>query len=203
MESLHIIPVTLPVTHVQMPKGRLHNTVIHGRISPTTLDLYTLYGWDPTVKTGQNIMMEERLMFSYIWPIALIVLSNVVYQICSKSIPEEVNPFASLTATYLFGAVASSILFYVFEHGGNLIHEYQKMNWAPFMLGIVIIGLEAGWIYAYRAGWPVSTGFIVQSAFLAIALIFVGYLLYHEALTWNKLVGVCICIIGLIFINLK
>ena len=24
-------------------------------------------------------------MFSYIWPIALVVLSNVVYQICAKS----------------------------------------------------------------------------------------------------------------------
>ena len=26
-------------------------------------------------------------MFSYIWPIALVVLSNVVYQICAKSTP--------------------------------------------------------------------------------------------------------------------
>ncbi len=32
------------------------------------------------------------------------------------------------------------------------------------MLGIVIVGLETGWIYAYKAGWQVSTGFIVQSA---------------------------------------
>ena len=142
-------------------------------------------------------------MFSYIWPIALVVLSNVVYQICSKSIPEGMNPFASLTATYMVGAVASSILFYVFDHGGNLIHEYQKMNWAPIVLGIVIVGLEAGWIYAYRAGWQVSTGFIVHSAFLAIALIFVGHLLYHEAMTWTKLVGVVVCLIGLVFINLK
>ena len=77
------------------------------------------------------------------------------------------------------------------------------MNWAPLVLGIVIVGLEAGWIYAYKAGWQVSTGFIVQSAFLAVALIFVGYLLYHETITWNKLVGVGICLVGLVFINLK
>jgi drug/metabolite transporter (DMT)-like permease len=150
-----------------------------------------------------DIVMEESLMFSYVWPIALVVLSNVVYQICSKSIPEGMNPFASLTVTYLVGAVASSILFFVFDHGGNLIHEVQKMNWAPLALGIVIVGLEAGWIYAYRAGWQVSTGFIVHSAFLAVALILVGYMLYNEAVTWNKLVGVCFCIIGLAFINLK
>ena len=146
---------------------------------------------------------EEMPMFSFVWPIALVVLSNVVYQICAKSVPGEMNPFASLTVTYLVGAAASAILFFVLDHGGNLVHEYQKTNWAPFVLGIVIVGLEAGWLYAYKAGWQVSTGFIVQSAFLAVALIFVGYLLYHEAMTWNKLVGVGICLVGLIFINLK
>lgn len=33
---------------------------------------------------------------SYIWPMALVVTSNIVYQICAKSVPEEINPFASL-----------------------------------------------------------------------------------------------------------
>ena len=142
-------------------------------------------------------------MFSYVWPIALVVLSNTVYQICAKSVPNGMNPFASLTVTYLVGAVASGILFFALGTEGNLVKEYGKLNWAPFVLGIVIVGLEAGWIYAYKAGWQVSTGFIVQSAFLAAVLLLVGYFLYHEALTWNKLVGVAICLIGLVFINYK
>ena len=142
-------------------------------------------------------------MFSYVWPIALVVLSNVVYQICAKSVPEGMNPFASLTVTYLIGAIASAILYYVLGSEGNLIKEYSRLNWAPFLLGVVIVGLEAGWIYAYKAGWQVSTGFIVHSAFLAVVLLFVGYLFYHEALTWNKLVGVVICLAGLVLINYK
>lgn len=63
------------------------------------------------------------------------------------------------------------------------------------------MGLEAGFIYAYKAGWPVSTASIVQSAFLSVALIFVGALLYHEAVTPSKLIGVVICLIGLYFLN--
>ena len=141
-------------------------------------------------------------MFSYVWPIALVVAANTVYQICAKSVPEEINPFASLIVTYLVGAAASAILYFVLG-GGNLIREYGKLNWAPIVLGIVIIGLEAGWIYAYKAGWQVSTGFIVQSAFLAGVLLLVGYFLYHEALTWNKLLGVLLCLIGLVFINYR
>ena len=142
-------------------------------------------------------------MFSYIWPIVLVVVSNVVYQICAKSVPEEMNPFASLTITYLVGAAASAILFFLLGHGGSLVKEYGKLNWAPYVLGIVIVGLEAGWLFAYKAGWQVSTGFIVQSSFLAAVLLLVGYVLYHEALSWNKVVGVAICLIGLVFINYK
>ena len=134
---------------------------------------------------------------------ALLIVSNTVYQICAKSVPEGMNAFASLTVTYLVGAVASLILFFGLEKDGNLLREYQKMNWAPAVLGVVVVGLEVGWIYAYKAGWPVSTGFIVQSAFLAVALLAVGYFLYRETLTWNKIVGVVICLIGLGFINYK
>lgn len=142
-------------------------------------------------------------MISYIWPIALVVLSNTVYHICAKNSPEGVNPFATLSITYLVGAVVSTIIYFVTSRQTNLIREITKMNWAPFILGIVIVGLEAGWIFAYKAGWQVSIGSIVQSSFLAIMLIIVGTLFFHEAVTWNKLVGIAVCMVGLVIINLK
>lgn len=142
-------------------------------------------------------------MFSFIWPIALVVASNTLYQICAKSVPEDMNPFASIIVTYLVGAAVSAILYFALGSGGNLVREFCKLNWAPFVLGLAIVGLEAGWIYAYKAGWQISTGFIVQSSFLAMVLLLVGFFLYHEALTWNKLLGAAICLIGLIFINYK
>ena len=49
-------------------------------------------------------------MFSYIWPVALVVLSNVVYQVSAKSAPQGMDPLASLTVTYLVGAAASAAL---------------------------------------------------------------------------------------------
>ncbi len=142
-------------------------------------------------------------MFSVIWPIALVILSNMLYHICAKSVPQGIHPLASLTATYLTGAAASAVLYYVLSPHADLIKEYGRLNWAPFALGIAIVGLEGGWLYAYKAGWQVNTGFIVQSAFASVLLLFVGFFLYHEALTWNKLLGVAICLVGLVFIDLK
>lgn len=142
-------------------------------------------------------------MISYIWPLALVVLSNTIYQICAKSVSSEIHPLASLTVTYLIGALASVVLYFTLSPTRDLFLELKKINWATFALGIAIVGLEAGWIYAFKAGWQVSVGFIVQSAFLAVVLLIVGYFLYHEPLTWNKVIGVVICLIGLGVIRYK
>ena len=140
-------------------------------------------------------------MFSYIWPIGLVVLSNVVYQICAKSTPQDIDPFASLTVTYAVSAAASAVFYHALNRNGHLFREYAHLNWSPFVLGIVIIGLEVGFIYAYKAGWQVSTASIVQSSFLAAALLLVGFLLYHESLNPSKIAGILICMVGLYFIN--
>ncbi|MEE1169971.1 MAG: EamA family transporter [Anaerovoracaceae bacterium] len=142
-------------------------------------------------------------MFSYVWPITLVVLSNIIYQICAKSLPAEINPLASLTITYLVAAASSAILYFALTKNPDIIHEYSKLNWVPFTFGLVLVGLEVGFIYAYKAGWPVSTASVVQSSFLAVALIIVGFLLYHETITWNKIAGVVICLIGLGLINYR
>ena len=141
------------------------------------------------------------MSMSMFWPIALIVLSNVIYQICAKSVPKEMDAMASMTVTYLVGAVCSAVMFFILNKNGSLLHEYKKMNFAPVFLGISVVGLEVGFIYAYKNGWAVSTASVVQSSFLSLALIVAGAILYHEAITVNKLIGIAICLVGLYFIN--
>ena len=140
-------------------------------------------------------------MINYIWPLVLVVLSNTFYQICAKSVPAGMNPFAALTVTYAVAALTSLGLYFVINRNANILAEYKQLNFAPFLLGVVIIGLEVGYIYMYKAGWQVSTAQIVQAAFLAVILIFVGFGVYKEALTWNKIVGVIVCLVGLGLIN--
>ena len=142
-------------------------------------------------------------MFNYIWPLGLVVLSNVFYQICAKSTPENINPLASLTVTYLVGALVSLVLYYLLNRDANILVEYSKLNWTPFVLGISIVGLETGMIFAYKVGWLINTAQIVQAVILAIILIFVGVLFYNEAVTWNKIAGIAVCLLGLVLINWK
>lgn len=138
---------------------------------------------------------------SMVWPIVLVVFSNIIYQICAKEVPKDMDAMASMTITYFVGAVCSAIMYFVMNKNGNLLQEYMKINWAPIFLGVSVVGLEVGFIYAYKNGWAVSKASIIQSVFLAVALIIVGAVLYHEVITENKVIGIVICLIGLYFIN--
>lgn len=140
-------------------------------------------------------------MFNYIWPIVLVLLSNTIYQIAAKGIPGEMNSFASLTITYAVAAVFCLIMFFITSKDSTLLAEYTKTNWAPIALGVVIVGLEVGFVFAYRAGWPVSEASVVANTLVAIALIFVAALLYKEQITMTKVAGIALCIGGLVLIN--
>ena len=142
-------------------------------------------------------------MFYFVWPIALVVLSNVIYHICAKSLPQDMDPLASMSITYLISAVSSFFLYFVLNRNVQIVQEWRKTNWSPIVLGLVIVGLEVGMLYAYRVGWEVSKASIVQSSALALLLLIVGFFLYGEPLSWNKIVGMVVCLAGLFLMNLK
>lgn len=135
------------------------------------------------------------------WPIGLLVLSNVFYHICSKQIPAGFHPLAATSLTYLVGAVFAFLVYLLINPKGSFFGEFKQINWTPFVLGLAIVGLEAGAMYMYRAGWNVSVGQLVMSAILSIVLIFVGMIAFHEQITASKLIGIAFCLIGLFFIN--
>ena len=138
---------------------------------------------------------------SYIWPLILVVFAEVLYQVFAKALPSDLNPLASITVTYLVAAAVTASLFFATTGGGSLIQEYKKLNWATFALGIAVPCLEVGSIFAYKNGWQINTFFVVHSAFASILLLFAGYMIYSEGISRNKIIGVAICIVGLIFIN--
>lgn len=140
-------------------------------------------------------------MIHYIWPIALVIFSNVIYNIATKSTPSGANAFLSLAVTYLVAA-ACSIALYLFqgEHQ-KLTTELSHLNWTALVLGLSVVALEFGYIHVYRAGWTVNTASLVANIALACILIFVGFFLYHEGLTLRQAAGIVVCFIGLLLIR--
>ncbi len=140
-------------------------------------------------------------MWNMLWPLLLIVAANCFYNICTKSLPENINTFGALIVTYLMGALLATILFVTSVKPQNIMPEMAKINWTSFVLGMAIVALEAGYVFLYRAGWKVSNGSLIANICLAVVLLAIGPLLYHETISLRQIVGVVICAIGLFLIS--
>lgn len=139
-------------------------------------------------------------MLKMLWPVGLVVFANCFYNICTKSTPEGANAFLSLAVTYAVGMIFSLAIF-AFGGNGGFVAEIKSLNWTSIVLGFVIVGLEVGYIFIYRAGWKVSAASLTANIVLACVLIFVGALLYKETITVKQLVGIAVCGLGLVIMN--
>lgn len=132
----------------------------------------------------------------------MVILANTFYNICMKSMPVDVNPFGALMVTYLVAAIISGLIFVFMVGPGNVGVEITKLNWTSIVLALAIVGLEVGYVFVYRAGWTVSTASVVANIGLACVLIFVGYFLYKENVSLQQILGIIVCMVGLILINI-
>lgn len=140
-------------------------------------------------------------MFQYVFSIVLVVGSNMLYHICQKSTPAKVNPFVALLATYVVAAVVCAVVLLFYKTEENVIQSVKSLNWSSLALGVAIVGLELGFLLAYRAGWDISIGSLVANICLTALLVPVGIYFYKEGFNGSKVIGIILCLAGLVFIN--
>ena len=139
----------------------------------------------------------------YYMSIGLTVFSNVLYHIFLKVTPGNVNPMFSLVVTYIVAAGATSVLCLFYPGKISVLDNFRDLNWASYALGLAIVGLEVGFLMAYRTGWDISLAGLVSSTTVALLLIPVGLLLFKESLAGINVLGIIFCLIGLILVNYK
>jgi drug/metabolite transporter (DMT)-like permease len=140
--------------------------------------------------------------YSYYYPVLVIVLSNALYDISAKSFPEEINAQAGLTAYYIIAAAVSLTLFYLTSEVKHFPMELKKVNWATFTLALGCTGIDLGYVLLFRAGWNISYGSLVCNIMIAIALILVGKIFFHECINRYHLIGISLCLAGFALINI-
>ena len=133
-------------------------------------------------------------------PIFVAVAANVFYHVASKSIPAEQNAFMGLVVNYATALVASAILFLVTPHE-KIFVEASRTNWACFLMGLSITGVEAAFVMIYRMGGQLSTASLIVNILIALAMLAVGGIFWHEEITARKLFGATLCLIGVVVLS--
>ncbi len=139
----------------------------------------------------------------YYASILLTIISNVVYHIAQKLTSSTINPLFSLAVTYLTALAVCVLLMPFYPGGVDLGTSLKQLSWPTFVLGLAVVGLELGFLLAYRAGWEISLAGIVSNATVAMLLVPIGLWLFREHITPANLLGIAFCVLGLVLINVR
>lgn len=133
--------------------------------------------------------------------ITLAILSNALYHLFQKNISSQINPLLSLIVTYLAAIVISLLILPFYPQPASLSDCLKASIWPSVALGFAVVGLEIGFLLAYRAGWDISIAAVFSNVAVALFLVPLGLLLYKEQFTVVNFLGVLLCIGGLILIR--
>lgn len=142
-------------------------------------------------------------VFLFYASIGLAIFSSLLYHVFVKLIPAEANPALVLLLVYLVAGLLCLGLFFLFPLKTGLREALSQLNWAGVALAFAIVGLELGFLLAYRAGWRVSTASTVVMAAAATLLVPVGMQFFKEDVSPTNLAGVLLCVVGLVLVNVR
>jgi len=136
-------------------------------------------------------------------PILIVIFSNLFYHIVQKVTPHNVNTILSLTVSYLGALLLCGILLLFVPPKEGFKQAFQQLNWTSIALSITILGIEAGYLLAYRAGGSLNVTALIVTVSVTILLIPTGKILFAETLPVHRVIGIGVCLIGLILLNWK
>jgi drug/metabolite transporter (DMT)-like permease len=140
----------------------------------------------------------------YYISMAMVIIASIFYHISQKGIATSVNPLISLVATYGTALITTMVMFLFFPlERGELVTGFKSLNAHSYILGVVIVLLEVGYLLVYRSGWNISYASIFVNSVVMILLIPIGVLIYREGISGQTGIGILLCLAGIILINRK
>jgi len=127
----------------------------------------------------------------------LLIVSNILYHICQKSIPAGVNPLVSIMTTFFTALVTCLLILPVFVDIHTIKTAFTKLTWASYLSGISCAGIVLGHVLYYRSGWTLSSGTLFSYTAICVILIPAGLFIFHEKVTLSKIAGIIVSLAGL------
>lgn len=134
-----------------------------------------------------------------LWPFVLAIGAYATYQVALKVARPDVNILALLAFAYLVACVSAVGLWMFNSDLGESKLTSRDMIVAA-CIGISIVGIEFGFVSAFRAGQPINTTGAIVNVATALLVVPIGYALFAEQVSAIKLAGIALCCGGLVLI---
>ena len=130
----------------------------------------------------------------YYTSILIALVGSVIYHTSMKSIPKELNPFFGLAVIYFLAFIISIVAMFCWPDGSRRISDLQ-FGVGGVALGV--LGIEMGFLLAYRAGWHVGYTALMVNVLSVLILLPIAIVFMKQGVTILKLAGIVLSVAGL------
>ena len=117
--------------------------------------------------------------------LVVVTVSGVVYHLAQK-VAGKASPWPTLAIAY--GAAFVATLLVGFHERAPL--PTRTGATAGLMIGLSAFGIEVGFFFLYRAGWPLASASVITGIAGTALLALLGVSVFGEALTIGRSVGI-------------
>ena len=142
-------------------------------------------------------------MFLFSFSITLAIISSALYHYSQKATPTDVNPAVAIMVTYIVAIFLTLLLFFFLPSKIGFLAEVRQLNWASYLLAFSIVGLEVGFLLVYRSGWNLGIAAVLVNVAASLILVPVAVFVFKQRLSLVNLIGVLVCLAGLVMLNWK
>jgi uncharacterized membrane protein len=106
-----------------------------------------------------------------------------------------------MLVSYAVAIVITLILLPLFSRTSSLVDDFRVLNLSSVLVGISIVGVELGFLLAYRYGWQLNLAALTSSTVLSVLLVLIGWIIFHEGWSIKHTIGVIFCLTGLYLLH--
>ena len=127
-------------------------------------------------------------------PIGLIIIAQVGYQLAQRAMPTNANPFTVVAIAYLLGIIACAALAPVVGRPIGLVDAGLLKHWPIWGLAASVVGIELGYLLAYRADWSLATTTGIGYTATMVLVAVIGAAFFSEGMSVRRAGGLVMAI---------
>jgi drug/metabolite transporter (DMT)-like permease len=132
----------------------------------------------------------------YALSLTIAILSQVLYHVAQKALPSGTRPFLLLAVVYAIATVSCAGLSAIDGRSPATSDLRPLLSWPVLLLAVSVVGIEIGYLLAYRQGWSMGLAFSVCSTATVVLLAVTGLLLFSENLNIWQIAGLGLALSG-------
>ena len=130
----------------------------------------------------------------------VVVAASVLYHVGQKSAGDARSPYAVLAVAYAVALALTLALWMATEWPAGGGTGPWRLRWG-LLIGVAIVGIEAGFALAYRVGWSLSTTALLANTSVGVLLAVTGFVVLREDPSGTRLAGMAFSLLGVVLLG--